>query len=191
MAKQKEKKQNGKKAPSFRRMSYLAVGAVLVALILYYVMQKTVWNPNRTAEKAARVAFDAAYSVSYEDFVKSTIYSDDCQKYLRMEVFDELQQIETEFKNMEPEKDAFTMQIDNITVKEYAKGSDYYNSAVGMLCDEHAETVPDKIEKVATAEISYRLKYQGDTTHEKGTELYVVFRVKGRWYAHPLLGLTQ
>lgn len=172
-------------------MSYLAVGAVLVALILYYVMQKTVWNPNRTAEKAARVAFDAAYSVSYEDFVKSTIYSDDCQKYLRMEVFDELQQIETEFKNMEPEKDAFTMQIDNITVKEYAKGSDYYNSAVGMLCDEHAETVPDKIEKVATAEISYRLKYQGDTTHEKGTELYVVFRVKGRWYAHPLLGLTQ
>ena len=185
--KQKEKKteQAKKSFPLY----IFGIAAVVLAIGVYLLMHFVILNPNRTPKRAAEAAFDAVYSFDYLEFMKRTIYSDDCQKYLRMEADPVISQIEQEFESMsESEKDAFTMKATGVAATEYGKDSEEFKSAVAMLLEQNPEAFTTDIQKVAKAEVSYTLTYNDDGYQEKGTETYWVFRVHGRWYCHPLLG---
>jgi len=185
--KQKEKKAEQPKKGN--RLFIIGIVAVVLAIGVYLLMHFVIMNPNRTAKRAAEAAFNAVYSFDYMEFTKRTIYSDDCQKYLRMEADPVISQIEQEFESMsESEKDAFSMKVTGVSATEYGKDSDEFKSAVSMLLEQNPEAFTDDIQKVAKAEVNYLLTYNDDGSSEKGTETYWVFRVHGRWYCHPLLG---
>lgn len=173
------------------RITVISVIALILAVGLYFFVQGYVKNPNRTAAKAAESAFRSTYNVKYEEFVKSTIYNDKCQKHLHMEVFDELEEIEALFKTMQGEADAYEMKVKNTKVTEYGSDEEMYAKLISLLKMKNVETDTKKIDRAAVAEIQYRLSYADGEDSEEGTETYYVFRVDGKWYCHPMLSMMD
>lgn len=178
-----------KKTDWTRILIWIAVAALIIAIGVYFIVTRTVKDPNRTPVKAAEATFRATYSsFSYDDFVKCTIYNDDCWKQLHMDVTQEQTLIERQFTVMATEEaDGFDMEFERATVIEYDKGTDMYNTIVELIREDHDECTFDAITRVAIAKIPYRVTYTYDKSTESGTERYVVLKVNGKWYCHPMM----
>lgn len=194
MAEKKEKTiRTEEKKESGRSKLFLIIGGGVLAfaVILYLLLHFFILNPNRNAKDAAAAAFDAIYSVDYDSFVKYTVYSDNAQKYLRMETSLHLPQIQQEFTLREGEKDEYKMKTDHVDVKEFGPDDEDYKKGVELLLELNGEAIITDIEKVAIADIYYKATYLDNGEQESGVESFWVFRVHGRWYAHPLLSVMD
>lgn len=174
-----------------KRITVISVIALLLAVGLYFLVQGIVKNPNRSAAKAAKSTFLSTYNVKYEEFVKSTIYNENCQKKLHMEIFGELEQIEDLFGTMEGEKSSYKMTVDKATATEYRSGDETFTKTIALFKMRNPETDTSAIDRVAVTEVQYRLTYTEDGETEQGTETYYVFRVGGKWYCHPMLSIAE
>ncbi|MCQ2421965.1 MAG: hypothetical protein MJ064_03090 [Lachnospiraceae bacterium] len=170
----------------------MIIGFVLIT-VFYVLMRFVFFRENRDPKGVAESAFAAVYGVDFEDFKKASIYNDACQKYLRMEMAWEIDQIEKEFEVMKGESDAFSMKINSTEVIEFQKGSEGYEEGIRLLLQSHAETLTTDISKVALANISYSLTYKDEEGEEKedGVEEYWLYQIKGAWYAHPLVNTLE
>ena len=187
----REDRRNDSEGKWGTRITIISVIALILAVGLYFFVQGYVKNPNRTAAKAAESAFRSTYGMKYEEFVKSTIYNDKCQKHLHMEIFDELEEIEALFQSMQGEETAYQMTIKNTKITEYGAKDEMFSKLVSLLKVKNVEADTAKIDRAATAEIQYRLTYTDDGESEEGTETYYVFRVDGKWYCHPMLSVMD
>ncbi|MBO4696949.1 MAG: hypothetical protein J5643_06710 [Lachnospiraceae bacterium] len=192
--KKTEKQQNtagaeAKKRDWTRILIWIAAAALIITIAVYFIVTRVFKDPNRTAANAAEATFRATYSsLNYEDFVKCTIYNEDCVKQLQLDVVLETNLIEQQFTVMATEEaDGFKMKFEKAEVTEYDKDSDMYKKIVELIKEDHSECTFDEITKVAIAKIPYSVTYTADNSSEKGTERYVVLKVKGKWYCHPMM----
>lgn len=179
------------KSDRIRKIAYTVVIAVLLLAILGYVIVRLIINPaNRSPKKVAEKAFLAVYSMDYQKFLDYSIYNDDCQKYLRMEIFDICNELEGEFQNGQAEKDEFEMTVSSVSVEKYSKTDAEYGTGLNLLKAQNPEAVLDELDGIALAHIQYSLKYS-DGQQETGEEEYWVYRVHNMWYAHPLVNVSM
>ena len=166
---------------------YILIGALLLAILVYVVLQFFVLNVNRSAKRTAKAAFLAACKdINYDNFVKATIYSDKCQKYLCMEISGDLSQIKANFELMQGEKDGYTLNLGDIREYTYKPGEEQFDIGVGFLKAQNPEVFTEDIDRVAVVEMEYKISYNDGTPAESGTETYWCYRVGKLWYAHPL-----
>ncbi len=174
-----------------RKILLISVIVLLVVLLACYVVVRVIIKPgNSSPAKVAEKAFLATYSMDYEKFLEYTIYSDECQKYFRMEVFDICNEIEGEFQNLKSEAECFKMSVDKVSVEKYAKTDAGYGTGLELLKAMNPEVVIDELDGIALAHIQYSLKYT-EGQSEQGEEEYWVYRVHGSWYSHPLVNVSM
>lgn len=189
MGARKIRKEKTSEEKSTKKLPFYVYGiaAIVLAVGVYLVMKLFVLNPNRSAKKVSEAAFRAIYmDVDFKEFKDRTIFSDNCQKYLRMEVAWELAESEAKFAEMKGEVD-FTMKVESVQTTEYKKGDEQFQKAVAMLLAMNPEADTGAIDRAALTTIGFSFRYDDETSWEKGTEKYWAFRVNGLWYCHPLL----
>lgn len=164
---------------------WISAGLIALAIVAYLVMHFWVNNMNRSPKTAAEYTFRAIYGFDYDTFMESSIYSDTAQKYLKMEVFDDITQIEGEFQNSRALADTYHLSIEKAAATEYNRTSEEYLKGITLLRTQNPEAKLEEISGVALVTIDYRMEF-GDQ-NEKGSENYWVYRIHGRWYCHPLV----
>ena len=182
---------NTEKPNRLRKILLITAVSALVVLLACYVVIRVIIKPgNASPAKVAEKAFLAVYSMDYEKFLEYSIYSDECQKYLRMEVFDICNEMEGEFQNSKAYADEYRMTVDKVNVEKYAKTDAGYGTGLELLKTMNPEVVVDELDGIALARIDYALKYS-DGQEEHGTEEYWVYCVHGSWYSHPLVNVSM
>lgn len=171
---------------------HILIGLLVLALLVYVVLQFFVLNVNRSAKRAAKAAFLAAcQEVNYENFVEATIYNDACQKYLCMEISGDLSQIKANFDLMQGEKGGYTFTLGDIREDIYKSGDEQFATGIGFLKAQNPEVFTEDIDRVAVVTMEYKITYDDGTPADSGIETYWCYRVGKSWYAHPLATETR
>ncbi len=175
-----------------------AAGLIVIAVfVIVFVLCRTIFfSVNRSSEAVAKATFNGIYDCNFAKFVKATIYNEDCQKALNMDISADLSEIESSFKEMKAwmKETGESYRVLDTRTEEYDALSDKYKEAITLFREAYDGVKDNLIEKVAFATVSYEVRYADETGKwltEQDEEQYWCFYIDGKWYSFPMLGALE